>query len=106
MNDDTIVFTDYNAREIRFTAERLAHMLEHPEMVDQLDRVRETFQNPSIIVETNVDSSVHVYHRFYARTPVTSKYLQVSVKFLETDAFVLTAFYSNRTKKGTVVWQA
>jgi hypothetical protein len=75
-------------------------------MEQQLERLIETLQSPELIVATDADSSAHVYHRYYSVTPVTSKFLLVVVKFLEKDAFVLTAFFSRRAKKGSVIWTA
>jgi hypothetical protein len=106
VNDDTLILTDHTGRALRLTAERLAHILEHPELNDQLVWIRETLQTPMFVVATEADETVHVYHRWYATTPVTSKYLLVVVKVLETDAFVLTAFFSSRQKKGNTIWQA
>jgi hypothetical protein len=106
MSGDTLILTDHEGRTIRLTAERQAHILEHPELEDQLDRLKETIAQPSVIIATAVDETVHVYHRHYVSTPVTSKFLLVAVKILETDAFVLTAFFSSRRKKGEIVWQA
>ncbi len=105
MAEDTVVFTDYQGRAVRLTPERRAHVLEHPEMVDQLDRIRETLAEPEIVVATHADETVCVYHRHYEETPVTDKVLLVAVKLLEEDAFVLTAFFSSRRKKGKLVWQ-
>ena len=105
-NADTILFPDYQGRTVRFTKERQEHVLEHREMVGQFERIRETVKSPELVVATRLDESVHVYHRFYDTTPVTSKYLQVAVKLLEEDAFILTAFYSSRQKRGETVWQA
>lgn len=105
-NDDTTILTDHEGREIRLTAERQAHILEHPEMADQFERIAETVNHPETVIATNADQTVHVYHRYYETTPVTSKFLQVAVKLLEDDAFILTAFFSRREKKGKVVWKA
>ena len=102
---DTLVLTDYRGRSVRLTKERQGHVLEHPEMVGQLGRVAETVRSPELVVASRLDSSVQIYHRFYDTTPVTSKYLQVAVKMLAEDAFVLTAFYSSRQKRGETLWQ-
>ncbi|MCL4250728.1 MAG: hypothetical protein KJ065_21435 [Anaerolineae bacterium] len=100
------VFTDHEGRSIRISDERRQHILEHPEMIGQLGRIREVLLTPQTIIVTNSDPSVHVYHRLYEQTPVTRKYLLVAVKILEDDAFILTAFYSSRMKKGAILWQA
>jgi hypothetical protein len=106
MSQDVIEITDYQGRSIRLTAERREHILEHPEMADQLARVLETLQAPESVVATAADETVHVYQRYYETTPVTSKFLLVAVKSLVADAFVLTAFFSRREKKGTLLWKA
>lgn len=104
MSDDTIL-TDYQGRAIRLSAERWQHILEHPEMTDQLARVTETLLAPDFVIATEADAQVLAYHRLYPQTPVTRKYLIVAVKMLADDAFVLTAFFSRRLKKGTIRWQ-
>lgn len=106
MNDDTMILIDHKGREIRLTAERRDHILEHPEMAEQFERIQETVKTPESVIVTTADDTVHVYHRYYETTPVTSKFLLVAVKMLEDDAFVLTAFFSRREKKGIVIWTA
>lgn len=104
MNDQILI--DYQERPVRLTQERWLHILQHPEIVDQRERLIETLRTPQIIIATVADENVHAYHRLYAETPVTRKYLIVVVKFIEDDAFVLTAYFSNRLKRGRIVWQA
>jgi hypothetical protein len=74
-------------------------------MADQFERIAETIRSPEVIITTSADESVVVYHRHYENTPVTHKFLLVAVKLLQADAFVLTAFFSSRRKKGTILWQ-
>jgi hypothetical protein len=97
--ENTTTFTDHEARVIRLTEERRTHILDHPEMADQLGRVAETLADPDAVVATSADETVHVYHKHYAQTPVTEKFLLVAVKMLGDDAFVLTAFFTT-AKKG------
>lgn len=106
MTDDQHLITDHQGRTVRLTVERREHILQHPEMSGQFERVLETLQSLETVITTLVDATVHVYHRYYEITPVTSKFLLVVVKILETDAFVLTAFFSRREKKGNIVWKA
>lgn len=101
-----MVLTDHNGRAVRFTLERLGHVLEHPEMAGQLDRVTETLARPEQVVASIIDPSVHVYSRFYPTTPVTSKYMHVAIKVLPEDAFILTAYYSSREKRGEPIWKS
>jgi hypothetical protein len=102
--ENTTTFADHEARAIRLTEERRAHILDHPEMAGQLGRVAETLAGPDMVVATSADKTVHVYHKYYAQTPATEKFLLVAVKMLGDDAFVLTAFFSSRQKKGVTLW--
>lgn len=103
--DEPIFYSDYLGHQIRLTQERLAHLLQHPEMEGQIARLQETLLEPELVVSTTVDQNVLAYHRYYTTTPVTSKFLLVVVKKSANDAFVLTAFFSNRQKKGIIIWQ-
>ncbi|MBI5667769.1 MAG: hypothetical protein HZC41_07150 [Chloroflexi bacterium] len=102
---DFEILVDYAGRLIRLTDERWQHILDHAEMVGQRERLVETLLTPDTVISTVKDEAVYVYHRLYETTPVTRKYLIVAVKILAEDAFVITAFYSNRLKKGEVIWQ-
>lgn len=95
---------DLNDRSIRLTAERLAHILEHPEMVGQELRIAETLVAPDSIIASHHDATVLLYHKLYATTPITRKYMVVMVKVLDADAFVITAFFTDKEKKGTHIW--
>lgn len=102
---DVKITTDCQGRAIRLTEERWRHILGHAEMLGQQERIEQTLACPDIVIATIKDESVHAYHRLYENTPVTRKYLVVVAKMLEGDAFVLTAFFSGRMKKGRTVWQ-
>lgn len=95
---------DFNNRAIRLTDERLVHILEHSEMQGQEQRIAETVLMPDSVILSHHDSTVHLYHRFFEETPVTRKYLVVAVKYLEQDAFVITAFFTDTEKKGIRIW--
>lgn len=99
-----ILYADHRGRKIRLTDERRDHILEHPEMATQIDRIGETLTSPERIIATHLDENVHVYHRYYDKTPVTSKYLHVAVKITPDDAFIVTAYFSNRIKRGVEIW--
>jgi hypothetical protein len=105
MPDDFEILRDHQGLAIRLTDERWEHILGHPEMVGQRERLTETLASPDIVTATVKDDTVRAYHRLYEKTPVTRKYMVVAVKLLADDAFVVTAFYSSRVKKGNVTWQ-
>jgi hypothetical protein len=53
---------DFQGREIRLTAERREHILEHPEMVDLDPEIEETILNPERVVQSASDADVHLYY--------------------------------------------
>jgi hypothetical protein len=64
------VLTDFEGRAIRLTNERLAHILEHPEMRGMGGRIAETVRMPVRVLESFADPQARLYYRFYAGTLV------------------------------------
>jgi hypothetical protein len=104
VEEDTLILVDHQGRDIRLTGERRVHIMERPELADQLERIVETLAAPDSVVATPADETVHVYHKHFEGTPVTNKFLLVAVKMLDDDAFILTAFFSSRQKRGVMLW--
>ena len=100
-----IMMIDVFSRKVRITEERMEHVLRRSEMKNQRKKIAETLRNPDTIVESKYDKTVLLYHKFYPKTPVTTKYLLVAVKILDKDAFVITAFFTDKIKKGDMVWE-
>lgn len=100
------VLHDFQGLAVRLTDERRAHILEHPEMVPMEAAIEETLLHPSRVVQSFSDPQSHLYYRFYFGTIVGGKFLCVVVKTLDDDAFVLTAYLTDRVKKGEVLWPA
>lgn len=98
------VFRDYEARAIRLTDERLTHILKRPEMTGQELKIQEALGRPDVVIESRQDPSIRLYHKLYEQTRVSQKYMIVVVKILRDDAFVVTAFFTDRTKRGTTIW--
>jgi len=73
-------------------------------MKGQEHRIAETLKAPHAIVISRRDPAVHLYHKLFEKTPVTRKYLVVVVKHFDRDAFVITAFFTDREKKGVRIW--
>jgi hypothetical protein len=97
------VFVDYKGREVRLTDERYSHILEHAEMSSMQKQIEETLNAPDVVVSDN--DNVGLNYRHYYNTKVGNKWLCVVVKYNADDAFVLTAYLTNRIKKGEVVWK-
>jgi hypothetical protein len=98
------VIRDYQGVPVRLTDERLTHILEHPEMVDLEAAIEATLVHPEMVVESLSDPQTHLYYRFYVGTRVGDKYLCVVVKVLGEDAFILTAYLTDRMKGGVRIW--
>lgn len=49
-------------------------------MEGQLDKLEEALREPDVIVRSQRDPDVHLYHKHYPTTPVTEKYLLVAIK--------------------------
>jgi len=50
------------------------------------------------------DETVLLSYRYYTGTPIGDKWLCIVVKYLENDAFVLTAYFTDKIKKGEKLW--
>lgn len=94
------IFKDYTNVEIRLTEERWQHILAHPEMANLEAAIEETLARPEIVRQSNTDSMVYLYYCYQTRTIVGAKWLCVVVKILENDAFIITAYLTDKLKKG------
>ena len=100
------ILIDIHKRKIRFTKERRNHIeTDHPEMSEQIEKIRETLSTPERIVRSRTDPDVELFYRYYTITPVTQKYLCVVVKTLAGDLFIITAYFTDTIKKGGVLWK-
>ena len=97
---------DYRGLSIRLTEERLDHILEHPEMVGMEDAIAETLQTPELVIRSASDEEARLHYRFCRDTRVGDKFLCVVVKARNEDAFVLTAYLTDKPKRGEVLWPA
>lgn len=98
------ILTDYQGRQIRLTAERLAHILEHPEMATMEAAICTTLQQPQVVRRSRTDDSVYLYYQHQTETMVGAKWLCVVVKLLPDDAFVITAYLTDKLKQGELQW--
>jgi hypothetical protein len=98
------LLTDHEGRRIRLTDERWRHIVEHPEMAPMRERLEETIAAPESVVESLSDPAARLYYRFYQRTIVGGKYLCAVVRITPDDALVVTAYLTDRIKKGKIIW--
>ena len=66
----------------------------HPELKDRLERIAETIEQPEIVRPSKFDGRTKVYYRQYE----DGKYLCVPVKYLDSGAFVLTAYETRNVR--------
>ena len=50
------------------------------------------------------DAAVRLFYEFYSQTLVGDKWLCVVVKYLADDAFVITAYLTDKRKAGERIW--
>ena len=81
------ILRDFEGRAIRLTDERRQHILEHPEMSGLGSSIGETLANPQRVLQSLGD-----------------KFLSVVVRLAAADAFVVTAYLTDRVKKGKRIW--
>lgn len=98
------IFADYDGRLVRLTLEREVHILNHPEMPGLLERVGEVVSQPECAVLSASDPTVELLYRFERGTKVGDKWLCVVVKYPLDDAFVVTAYLTDKVKKGEHRW--
>jgi hypothetical protein len=98
------ILVDYCQREIRLTEERLAHLLEHPEMHGLEADLEDTLRTPERVFRSQSDEDALLYYRYLPESTVGGKWMCVVVKERAKDAFVLTAYLTDRPKKGEQLW--
>lgn len=75
-------------------------------MVGMEQAIQATVAAPDVVIQSLADPQAQLYHRFYFGTRVGEKYLCVVVKVQGEDAFILTAYLTDRIRKGEVLWRA
>jgi hypothetical protein len=96
--------TDCFGHKVRRTDERLTHILEHPEMKNMGAEIERILRQPQFVRRSRSDESVRLFYEFYAQTIVGGKWLCVVVKYTESDAFVVTAYLTDKPKAGEDLW--
>jgi hypothetical protein len=100
------ILLDYQNRKVRLTEERLAHILIHPEMVGMEAQIAHILANPQLVRKSRSDDSAELFYRFYTQLVIGDKWLCIVVKYLPDDAFIVTAYFTDKPKKGDDLWQS
>ena len=96
------VLRDWQGRPVRLTEERWQHVcVAHGYMDNMEENVGETLQSPDVIHRSTSDpAGVRLNYRWFRGTVVGDKWVCVVVKYLESDAFVLTAYVTDTIPQG------
>ena len=95
---------DCFGHSVRLTDERLAHIIEHPEMKGLAAEIERVLIQPQLVRLSRSDAAVRLFYEFYTQTIVGGKWLCVVVKYGENDAFVVTAYLTDKPKAGEDLW--
>jgi hypothetical protein len=95
---------DCFGHSVRLTDERRAHILDHPETKEMGAEVERVLLQPQLVRRSRSDQAVRLFYEFYAQTIVGGKWLCVVVKYVENDAFVVTAYLTDKPKAGEDLW--
>jgi hypothetical protein len=74
-------------------------------MVDMRSQLEIVLQNPEVVRQSRSDSKVYLYYRFYDQTIVGAKWLCVVIKDNSDDAFIITAYLTDKLKQGLELWR-
>lgn len=95
-----MIFSDYRQKDVRLTEERLDHIYGHPEMKNQLSKIKVTLADPDEVRKSDKNDSVHLYFKKFKDTPVTEKYLMAVVRAEAENPFLVTSFFTNTIRSG------
>ena len=98
------ILFDYQNRQVRLTEERLAHILIHPEMDGMEAQIADTLKKTQLVRRSRSDDSAELFYRFYTQMVIGDKWLCIVVKYLRDDAFIVTAYFTDKPKKGDDLW--
>jgi hypothetical protein len=74
------IIRDCFGRSVRLTDERIAHILQHPELAGLEEEISLVLQSPAEVRVSRSDKTVQLFYEYYARTRVGGKWLCVVVK--------------------------
>lgn len=64
----------------------------------------DVLREPELVRRSRSDNSLSLFYRFYEKTVVGGKWLCVVVKYRQGDAFVVTAYLTDKPKAGEDQW--
>jgi len=73
-------------------------------MKDMGTEIERVLRLPQLVRRSRSDTAVRLFYGFYAQTIVGGKWLCVVVKYAENDAFVVTAYLTDKPNAGEDLW--
>ena len=73
-------------------------------MKDMGAEIERVLAQPQLVRRSRSDDAVRLFYEFYAQTMVGGKWLCVVVKYAQNDAFVVTAYLTDKPKAGEDLW--
>ena len=74
-------------------------------MLDMRFQLEIVLKTPEVVRQSRSDSRVYLYYRFYEQTIVGAKWLCVVIKDNSDDAFIITAYLTDKLKQGLELWR-
>ncbi len=66
--------------------------------------IERVLRHPQLVRRSRSDETARLFYEFYGQTMVGGKWLCVVVKYKTDDAFVVTAYLTDRPKAGEDLW--
>nr|MBI4156270.1 hypothetical protein [Candidatus Woesearchaeota archaeon] len=85
---------DKSNRIIYLTKERWKHIIiRHPEIINNIESLKEALINPTIIRIYNFDNNIANYYKYFKDRKKDKRYLLVIVKYLNGKGFIITSYF-------------
>ena len=94
--DKIFEITDKFGNKIRLTNKQYKHIQKHPYLHDLIEILKLAIKNPTTIRYNEEDESVKYFYKEFKEMLPEERYLLVSIKFLNKEGFIITAFYTNK----------
>ena len=83
---------DKTERKIRLTKTQFRHIICHKGMENEIEKIKETLITP-LRIDSHKTGELYDYSRYYKDRQKKAKFLQVVVKYLNGEGFVITAYF-------------
>jgi len=96
---------DLFERKVILSLKQYLHIIRREEMKGQEEKIKQTLKDPDEIRRSVKDENVLLFYKYFLNTPISEKYLVVVVKVLNKKGNIITSYFSDRIKKGEIVWK-